>query len=246
MASATATRQNMTSSPGQASRTMPRLLFPCLRTKEELYCQLNRAGDGIVNDNLDDLFHGQVNDLNFGRAAMDPKEEVVVPLVKNTNSIRIMLQHISGEALNVDDFHFSITDRNGKMNYDNTLLDKDVVINYQAWYTGDGNADVEGDNQGTTAVNVAIAELAVARLMADADPVLTVTDTNGKTVLELPLVTCALMYKRAKYEDMPNQEFLDREDEYNFTFFLDDGNRWISSTIVINSWRMVLQNSDLN
>ena len=231
--------------PDNASFTIP-VLTVGKSTKEELYCQLNRAGDGIVNDNLDDLFHGQVNDLNFGRAAIDPKEEVVVPLVKNTNSIRIMLQHISGEALNVDDFHFSITDRNGKMNYDNTLLDKDVVINYQAWYTGDGNADVEGDNQGTTAVNVAIAELAVARLMADADPVLTVTDTNGKTVLELPLVTCALMYKRAKYEDMPNQEFLDREDEYNFTFFLDDGNRWISSTIVINSWRMVLQNSDLN
>ena len=231
--------------PDNASFTIP-VLTVGKSTKEELYCQLNRAGDGIVNDNLDDLFHGQVNDLNFGRAAMDPKEEVVVPLVKNTNSIRIMLQHISGEALNVDDFHFSITDRNGKMNYDNTLLDKDVVINYQAWYTGDGNADVEGDNQGTTAVNVAIAELAVARLMADADPVLTVTDTNGKTVLELPLITCALMYKRAKYEDMPNQEFLDREDEYNFTFFLDDGNRWISSTIVINSWRMVLQNSDLN
>lgn len=230
--------------PDNASFTIP-VLTVGQHTKEDLYCQLNRAGDGIVNDNLDDLFHGQVIDLNFGRAAMQPGEEVVVPLVKNTNSIRIMLQHISGEPLNVDEFHFSITDRNGKMNYDNTLLDKDVVINYQAWYTGDGNADVEGENSGTPAINVAIAELAVARLMADADPILTITDVDGETVLELPLVKCALMYKREKYNEMSNQEFLDREDEYNFTFFLDDGNRWISSSIIINSWRVVFQDSDL-
>ena len=230
--------------PDNESFTIP-VLTVGKHTKEDLYCQLNRAGDGIVNDNLDDLFHGQVSDLNFGRAAMQPGEEVVVPLVKNTNSIRIMLQHISGEELNVDDFKFSITDYNGKMNYDNTLLDKDVKISYQAWYTGSGNADVEGENAGTPAINVAIAELAVARLMADAKPVLTVTDLDGKEILKLDLVQCALMYKREKYNEMSNQEFLDREDEYNFTFFLDDGNRWISSTIIINSWRMIFQDSDL-
>ena len=230
--------------PDNESFTIP-VLIEGKHTKEDLYCQLNRAGDGIVNDNLEDLFHGQVSDLNFGRAAMQPGEEVVMPLVKNTNSIRIMLQHISGEPLNVDEFKFSITDYNGKMNYDNTLLDKDVKISYQAWYTGNGNADVEGENSGTPAINVAIAELAVSRLMADAKPVLTVTDLEGKEILKLDLVQCALMYKREKYNDMSNQEFLDREDEYNFTFFLDDGNRWISSSIIINSWRVVLQNSDL-
>jgi hypothetical protein len=231
--------------PDNESFTIP-VLTVGKHTKEDLYCQLNRAGDGIVNDNLDDLFHGQVSDLNFGRAAaMQPGEEVVVPLVKNTNSIRIMLQHISGEPLNVDEFKFSITDYNGKMNYDNTLLDKDVKFSYQAWYTGNGNADVEGENSGTPAINVAIAELAVARLMADAKPVLTVTDLEGKEILKLDLVACALMYKREKYNDMSNQEFLDREDEYNFTFFLDDNNRWVSSTIIINSWKVVYQNSEL-
>ena len=230
--------------PDNESFTIP-VLTVGQHTKEDLFCQLNRAGDGIVNDNLDDLFHGQVSDLNFGRSAMEPGEEVVMPLVKNTNSIRIMLQHIKGFELNADEFKFSITDRNGKMNYDNTLLDKDVKINYQAWYTGDGNADVEGANSGISAVNVAIAELSVARLMADTDPVLTITTVDGKTVLELPLVKCALMYKREKYNEMSNQEFLDREDEYNFTFFLDDGNRWITSSIIINSWRLVFQNSDL-
>ena len=230
--------------PDNESFTIP-VLTVGKHTKNDLFCQLNRAGDGIVNDNLDELFHGQVSNLNFGRAAMEPGEEVVMPLVKNTNSIRIMLQHISGEPLNVDDFQFSITDYNGKMNYDNTLLDKDVKISYQAWYTGDGNADVEGANSGTPSINVAIAELSVARLMADAKPVLTITNQEGKEILKLDLVQCALMYKREKHKDMSNQEYLDREDEYNFTFFLDDGYRWVSSSIIINSWRVVFQNSDL-
>jgi len=232
--------------PDNASFTIP-VLTVGQHTKEDLYCQLNRAGDGIVNDNLDDLFHGQVTDLNFGRAAMQPGEEVVMPLVKNTNSIRIILQQVSGKPLNVDDFQFSITDKNGKMNYDNTLLDKDIEINYQAWHTSDGNVSLdEGQVQESTSeINVAIAELSVARLMADMEPELTITNADGEKVLSIPLVDCALLYKREKYSDMPNQEFLDREDEYNFTFFLDENNNWISSSIIINAWRLVFQNSDL-
>ena len=56
--------------PDNESFTIP-VLTVGKHTKEDLYCQLNRAGDGIVNDNLDDLFHGQVSDLNFGRAAFN-------------------------------------------------------------------------------------------------------------------------------------------------------------------------------
>ena len=232
--------------PDNESFTIP-VLTVGKSTKEELICQLNRAGDGVVGDDLDDLFHGQVEDLNFGRAAASPMDEVVLPLVKNTNSIRIILQQVSGKPINVDDFHFTITDKNGKMNYDNSLMD-DAQITYQAWHTGDGSASLdEGqvEGEGITSINVAIAELSVARLMADMEPVLTITKADGERVLSIPLVDCALLYKREKYSDMPEQEYLDREDEYNFTFFLDENNNWISSSIIINSWRLVLQDSEL-
>ena len=201
-------------------------------TKEDLICQLNRAGDGVVNDNLDNLFHGQVNGLSFGGRAAQPGVDVVVPLVKNTNNIRIVLQEVSGEPLSASDFNFAITDKNGKMNYDNTLME-DEQLTYKEWYKGNGQAGMDE-------------ELTTARLMADMDPILTITKAEtGEQVLSIPLVDCALLYKREKYRDMPNQEYLDREDEYNFTFFLQDG-KWVSSSIIINSWRLILQDSDLN
>ena len=216
-------------------------------TKEDLICQLNRAGDGVVNDNLDNLFHGQVNGLSFGGRAAQPGVDVVVPLVKNTNNIRIVLQEVSGEPLSASDFNFAITDKNGKMNYDNTLME-DEQLTYKEWYKGNGQAgmDEESRAEGITEINVAIAELTTARLMADMEPILTITKAEtGEQVLSIPLVDCALLYKREKYSDMPNQEYLDREDEYNFTFFLQDG-KWVSSSIIINSWRLILQDSDLN
>ena len=218
-------------------------------TKEDLIYQLKRAGGGIVNDDLKELFHGQVENLSFGRAAAASKmEEVLVPLTKNTNSIRIILQQVSGKPISVDDFRFTITDKNGKMNFDNSIME-DEMLTYEAWHTGDGNAELENgqvQQEGVTSINVAIAELSTVRLMDELEPILTITTVEGEQVLSIPLVDCALLYKREKYSSMPNQEYLDREDEYNFTFFLDENNNWISSSIIINSWRVVLQNSDLN
>jgi hypothetical protein len=34
-----------------------------------------------------------------------------------------------------------------------------------------------------------------------------------------------------------SQEYLDRQDEYNMTFFLVNG-RWMNSSIIINDWRV--------
>ena len=48
-------------------------------------------------------------------------------------------------------------------------------------------------------------------------------------------------YNRA----MTNQEYLDRQDEYSFIFFLDANNNWLSSHIFINSWRVVLNETEL-
>ena len=231
--------------PDNESFSIP-LLSVGNHTKEDLYCQLNRAGGGIVNDDLEDLFHGQATSVSLGRAA-SKMPAVVIPLVKNTNSIRIILQQVTGKPLNVEDFRFTITDKNGKMNYDNSLME-DEQLTYQAWHTENGNASVDNASgrAGITELNLAIAELSVARLMADEDPILTITKVTGEEVLSIPLIDCCLMYKRAKYDDMPNQEFFDREDEYNFTFFLDENNNWISSRIIINSWHYVPNEEELN
>ena len=241
--------------PDNQSFSIP-LLSVGTHTKEDLYCQLNRAGGGIVNDDLEDLFHGQATSVSLGRAA-SKMPAVVIPLVKNTNKIRIVLQEVEGDPIDVNDFSFTITDENGKMNYDNTLL-KDIQLSYQAWNTGNGHAGMDGDDiqqEGMTQINVAIADLTTARLIADENiknrAVLTITNIKkNEVVLRMPLVDAALLYKRHEYGEngkhpMSDQEYLDREDEYNFTFFLNNG-KWISSNIIINSWHYVPNEEELN
>lgn len=229
--------------PNNESFSIP-LLTVGKHSKEDLYCQLNRAGGGIVKDNLEDLFHGQASGVSLGRSVDSDSEmpEVVIPLVKNTNTIRIVLQQVGGEPLDVNDFRFTITDKNGKMNYDNTLME-DEQLTYQAWYTSNGNASMDG-RATVTELNMAIAELSVARLVEKEDPILTITKTTGEEVLQIPLIDCCRVFKLAKYSSMTDQEFFDRADEYKFTFFLDEYDNWLSSEIEIHSWKLVLNEED--
>ena len=44
---------------------------------------------------------------------------------------------------------------------------------------------------------------------------------------------------------MDDQEYLDRQDEYNLVFFLDADGDWLSSSIIINSWKVVLSETGL-
>ena len=207
-------------------------------TKEDLFCQMKRAEGGIVSEDLEALFHGQKSDVSLSRAA---ENKVVIPLTKNTNNIRIVLQHLSGKPVEVEKFHFTITDKNGLMNYDNSLL-LDEVLTYQAWRKDQGSASLGDPSLGTedgTTLNVAIAELTVGRLMADMEPVLTITNDEGKKVLSIPLIDYALMVKGYYNRDMSDQEYLDRQDEYNMTFFLDESGEWFRSRILINGWAIV-------
>ena len=54
-----------------------------------------------------------------------------------------------------------------------------------------------------------------------------------------------LLVKGHHNRAMSDQEYLDRQDEYNLVFFLDEGDRWINTTIYINSWQVVLQDTEL-
>ena len=231
--------------PDNESFTIP-VLTVGKSTKEDLFCQLNRAGNGVVSTDLEDLFHGMTNGQDYSRSTSSAAgDEVVIPLTKNTNNIRIVLQHLSGKPVDVNKLNFTITDKNGLMNYDNMLLGEDVIT-YKAWHKAQGSAGIGEQQEGViTEVNLALADLTVARLMADEEPILVVTNDEEEMVIRIPLVDYALLYKRLRHEEMPDQEFLDRQDEYNMTFFLDENYRWINQFIYINSWKVVLQESEL-
>ena len=91
-----------------------------------------------------------------------------------------------------------------------------------------------------------LAEHTIGRMRAGDSPVLHIRNREtGKDVFRIPVADYALLVKVNYRNDMGDQEYLDRQDEYTMTFFLDGG-EWVSSVIYINSWRVVLNDTDLN
>ena len=136
------------------------------------------------------------------------------------------------------------------MDWDNTLL-PDEPVTFYAWHTDSGEAGMDSQTEETqtaprTAFSATIAELTVPRLVKGQEKRLTVTNKEtGKTVFSIPLIDYALLVKGFYNRDMGDQEYLDRQDVYDMMFFLDEGAHWLDAYIYINSWKVVLQNSEL-
>ena len=212
--------------------------------QDDLSCKLNRNrgtdGKAYVDTDLHPLFHGTLE------CALPDEPGVhtfTMPIKKNTNVIRVVLQHLSEQELDKNMFSFRITDTNGWMSQNNELL-PDEQVTYRAWSTESGSAGME--QRAVTQVNSVVAELTVARLVKGQDAVLTVVNNEThEEVLRIPLIDVALLVKGNYNREMSDQEYLDRQDEYNMTFVLDESKNWMNAYIYINSWKVVLQHTDL-
>ena len=209
----------------------------------KMHRQYDEEGKARVSEDLLPLFHGilpiEVTDT--------PGTHIeTVSLMKDTNVIRILLHEMSGQDVDADRFIFEIKDSNGLYDWDNALLD-DEMITYSAWYQNTGSAEIEdSDVKSMTSVNVALAELTIGRMRAGDSPVLHIRNREtGEDVFRIPVADYALLVKGYYREKMGDQEYLDRQDEYTMTFFLNEG-EWVSSVIYINSWRVVLNDTELD
>lgn len=219
-------------------------------TLSDLTCTINRttadADTPATAGELAPAFHSLVTDCVLTDEA--GTHYIDLSLVKDTKTVRVVLQHLSGQPVEVDRFHFSIRCANGYMAYDNSLL-PDETLHYLPYYTASGTtaqATAQRSRADET-VSAAIAEMSTGRLMADgsAPATLCVHNDEGDLVLSIPLIDYALLVKGYYNRDMSDQEYLDRQDEYNLTFFLDENDEWISSSIIINSWRIVFDDTEL-
>lgn len=215
---------------------------------DETWCKMEREEDGKVTKDVGQLYHGKQR-VTFSETY--GTHSTTIDLTKNTNTVRVVLQHLSGLDVNPNDFRFEIQDENGYMAYDNTILD-DEILSYSPWSVTAGKADINADiyhKQSTrtqTSVSVALAEFTIGRLVTGNNPVLSIYNVQeNKKVLSIPLKDYALLVKGYYNRAMDDQEYLDRQDEYNLTFFLDEHGLWASSRIIINSWHLVFQNTDL-
>lgn len=217
---------------------------------EDLTCRIaqrENTAEGAVVKQIDNLYHGM---LEVELPDQEGEHVSTVSLTKNTNNVRVVLQNTSGQDLNASDFVFTITDDNGWLNYDNNLL-QDETLFYRPFDVREGSAGVDTGDGAITSVKAVVAETTVSRLVKGNNPILTITkaqaeaDGSHKTVLRIPLIDYALLVKGYYNRNMDDQEYLDRQDEYNMVFFLDNDQSWMNAYIYINSWRVVLSDVDM-
>ncbi len=195
----------------------------------ELSTKMKYEGD-TSDKHLHDFFFGSLK----ASVQKDVVLEHTLPMMKNTNSIRVVLQQLSGQPVSDKDFSFRIVDDNALFASDNNVLKNDTLT-YLPW--AQGQRTVGGDEEGNGAVTVAYAELSTSRLVTTNGPRLIVTrQADDKVIINIPLNEYLLLMKSDVYTQMGAQEFLDRESEWTLMFFLDAAHEWVKTQIVVNDW----------
>lgn len=229
---------------------------------EHHICRINSLDEGDDNGHIRKdigrMFHGRLDNVDL--TADEGRHEHVIPLKKNTNSVRVVLQHMSGQAMDKDDYIFRITDSNGLYDHNNDLLPH-KELTYHPWvmssaeavfHPADQPTDEDNEESGEvksrviSGVSAVIAEFTVGRPVMEhlETATLTVHARDGHLVVSVPLIQCMLLAKSFYHSErglrpMSNQEYLDRQDYYPMTFFLDESHEWIKTRIYVEQWRIV-------
>lgn len=208
-------------------------------------------GKSHVRNRINRLYHCKLD------AQVFPAEQGVhtyeMHLTKDTNLVKIHLQHLSGEPIDQNDYTYTISEDNGLMDHDNSLL-PDEELTYFPWDVQQTAGAIVGrsdDDDYSSAVPHpgAVASFTTGRLMQDRKSVVRIYNDKQEMVAKFPLIDLLLMVK-TNYSDiidhhLTNQEYLDYKDEWEVHLLLDENGRWTNSTIYIENWKIVFQNSDV-
>lgn len=186
---------------------------------------------------LHDLFYGSLDVTVKDSTDYTPH---TVKMMKDTNHFRILLQNLNYEPMDGKDYEFSIVDDNTLFDHTNDLVDNGEVT-YYSWESGSIGTGIAAKNsRAITQVQLAYAELSTSRLMTKRSPKLIVKlKETGEEVINLPLNNYLLAMMSERYKDKyGKQEFLDRQSNWNMTFFMHDAHTWAKTRIVVNDWEV--------
>lgn len=201
---------------------------------------------GTQQHELNNLLVGmtdvEINNLNT-------TQNVVVPLKKINKKIRVLLLPYSGSSeLDINNYTVSIVDRvgNGHVNYDYSLL-SDETITYRPYYAANIVPQTAEALHPDELQKAAVVELNTSRLLVHAvdtdNPRLQITTKdNGTEIVSVNLPWFFSLTGMESHKSWGLQEYLDRQDEYVISLFIDESpgtlpeNAWIRTTIIINGW----------
>lgn len=226
--------------------------------KEDLQCHLmvgetsTETSCGTarhVKQDIKRLYYGRLEAQEF--PTTEGTHIFTVPLIKDTNDIHVLLQHLSGDLVDISEFSFTIVDDNAHLGWDNRLIGTENIC-YHPWAVSQGSAtttpdsdsDIRKQTRAESTHSAALAEFTVARLLTDRQPRLIVRNDLNEVVASIPLIDYFTMLK-GHHTDMEDQEFLDRQDDYSLVLFLDKNKQWVKTVIKILSWQMVYQKTEI-
>lgn len=220
-------------------------------SKEELEIKLNTIDTDrsyVSQSHFPGLYHGTLLNENYILNTNEPSiKTVTIPLMKDTNDIRVLLQKYDGSEIKESDFEVFMTIPDAWLDWNNAVNPEGPMVTYRPWDIKHGTAAMEEEPEDGTVTSISslLYEFSSSRLIVDADATLTVRRTSdNKDIIRIPIIDYFLMVK-GHYENpdgtpLTDQQYLDRQDDYSILFFIDENNGWyIGYGIYINSWAVV-------
>lgn len=196
------------------------------------------------------IFWGEIKGIEIDEQR---RQEATLSLMKLTNQLKVTLVNLSGEPISEKDMDFYMNGSNGRICADDASLLNDDMLKFHPYFI-ETAPSLALNASGTRAMTKGVtAELCCPRIVKeDKDLCLHAIDRHtGKDVLNFPVAQYLAGYRPSAYETsdgvihfLDAQEYLDRQDLYNLTFILKEGN-WISVEIQIMAWSIRVQNINL-
>ena len=196
--------------------------------------------DGEVSRELLGLFQGSLK-LEIPAGG---ETDNTLPMVKNTNKIRLVLIDANGGTeLKAEDFAISATTQNGDLDYANQPISTETLT-WQPYYQA---VESVQSADGSITYQAVCAELNTLRLLDDSQTSLSLryAKEDEEPFLHVNLTDLLLLTKMESH-DMEAQEYLDRQDEYVITAYLDMvGGKAHCLEILVNDWTIRLDDVNL-
>lgn len=191
----------------------------------------------LQRDEADDaplttLFYGLENIRYTEEITMD--EAYVVDMMNDVNNINVNLMDVNDGNLPADVFEMQILGYNQlPVKYDNSLLAPTAPYIYRPYNYG----QVSGDGLNYHGDYVR-GKFSVLRLMEGSNDMLQLYyKPNGKMITEVRLVQYIIQALKSSHVNMPNQEFLDRENNYDVIILMEvKDEEYVVYSIEVRPW----------
>ncbi len=209
-----------------------------ITSMEELSARIQRV-DNKANHRLNSWLNGTLEAEVSGK-----NRHLTIDMMKCTNAIRVILMPAqANKTLDSNDYDIHIEGKTGWLAYDAAPYQPDSLTYYPYYQSLEKSGN---DNKAAEINNAVVADLNTSRIMYGSNPRLVVRNSRlNKEVLNIDLAWFLSLQAIGEHKDeWSNQEYLDRQDEYAMTFFIDN-DVWMRARILVNGWALSLESTKL-